>query len=137
MIHFKKFFIVYLGLFLLFLSISASYVRFMTLDNYKVFYFIPCNPYVESCFMDGCYEDVCLEELVFYKKIERLAKNLRFLCEEESVLTCEKANYCINGEEGCLVEICVDNIGDVEKCAFFAEENPYLSKSILLKLVKK
>jgi len=109
----------------------------MVLDNYKVIYFVPCDPYTESCFRDGCYEEVCLEELVFYKKIERLAKNLRFLCGEESVLVCAQANSCAIGEEGCFIETCSDEVVGDGKCAFFEEESFYFSKSSSLNLVKK
>ncbi len=107
--HFKRFFFVYLGLLFLALSIASSYLRFVVLSDYKVSYFYPCDPRFESCFVDGCYEDICLEELAYYKKVERKAKNLLILCDDKNLLTCEKAGYCLEGEDDCLVENCLEN----------------------------
>jgi hypothetical protein len=109
MTHFKKYFLIYTLLPLLTLAISASYYRFMVLYTYEIAYEVACDTEKNSCFI-LCEGEDCSNP-TYYKKVRRVAKEFLKVCGEKSVTECQEANYCKEGEIGCVIEYCDQETG--------------------------
>lgn len=98
---------------LMLVTVAASYVRFMVLNDYYVAYEVECDPHTQSCYV-GCEDDACTEEY-YYAIIERHAPEIMELCGE-SVLDCEAAYVCPVGEEECSLSFCEPEIDGEDAC---------------------
>ena len=99
-------------LLLVILMVSASFYRFMTLEDYLVYYEGACDPYLETCF-ETCLDDDCTEVL-HHTYVERQAAYLHALCGED-VTMCDAANSCQDDETQCMVRYC-DEKKDGDLC---------------------
>lgn len=94
------------------LSTSASYYRFMMLQDYLVAYEGECDPYTQVCFA-GCEDDECTSEY-YYSQIEKYAPNVFEQCGKD-ITDCESAFTCIPDDgEKCSITFCSPDIdGDI------------------------
>lgn len=105
--------------FLLVLTISATYYRYFVLKDYTIISEIDCDPQVESCFVYLCdpeYEE-CTgdpeEDTWYYKHFYRKASATP-LCDPESE-GCA-ALVCTEDEGGCYIENCVYDTENTAGC---------------------
>ena len=110
--HLKKYFLLYAITPLAILTISASYYRYMVLEDFIVSYEVDCNPQTSSCFI-GCEDDECTEEY-YYNLVTRRAPDINLLCGDD-ITDCKAAATCNTGETFCEVEYCDENI-DMHEC---------------------
>lgn len=94
------------------LMASASFYRFITLEDYLVHYEGACDPYTETCF-ETCLDDACTDVL-YHTYVERHAAYLGALCGED-VTSCDAANTCQEHETQCTVWYC-DQSADPALC---------------------
>ncbi len=97
-------------IFLIGLSLTASYYKYLVLQDYQVEMQIDCDPSTESCFVWECdpeVEDECTgipeEDIWYYKYFYRNTSNIP-QCDPESE-DCE-ALTCSEDEEGCYEVTC-------------------------------
>lgn len=117
--HFKKYFMVYTVLPLLMMAIVSSYYRFIVSYDYEVVFEGYCDPYTESCF-EFCEDEECTEPF-HYTWFARNAADLRSSCGDLSILDCEFAEDCSEGEMGCYATYCDPNV-DFD-CEFLTEDD--------------
>ncbi len=110
--------------FLIVLSVAASYYRFMILHDYIVEAQIDCDPSLESCFIWQCdpsVEGECTgnteEDIWYYKIAHRKATNMTGCATDdtECQFTCSS-----NNESGCGAILCgndsLDTYGTPYRC---------------------
>ena len=101
---------------LLVLSVSASYYRFMVLQDYIVSTEVDCDPSIESCFVWICDPEVDGEEMctgdltedTWYYKIA--FRNAMFIpdCDSAEDENCVPFECPVTAEEGCGEITCTD-----------------------------
>lgn len=106
---------------LLAISVSASYYRYVVLNDYTIKAEIDCDPLYESCFVYICdpAEEECTgvpeEDTWYYKNFFRNAKNLPG-CDPYGSDTCT-AFVCGENEVGCYEELCVEDPAEEVICS--------------------
>ncbi len=85
------------------LFVSASYFRFVVVQDYHVTYEVSCDPSQASCFV-GCEDDECTTEY-FYAIVDKYAHDIVAECGT-SVADCELANSCQANNRYCTIEYC-------------------------------
>jgi len=111
--HLKKYFLLYTITPLAILTISASFYRYMILEDFFVTYEIACNPQTASCFI-GCEDDECTEEY-YFSLVTRHTNDISLLCGED-ITDCEAALSCGVNEATCQVIYC-DQTDELAQCA--------------------
>ena len=103
-IHFRKYFLLYTLIPLLFVFTAASYYRFMVLHDYVVMYEGNCDPERNSCFV-GCIDQECTEKY-YYSMVTKNAAKLIEQCGED-ITNCEFAYVCLPvSDEMCSITYC-------------------------------
>jgi len=110
--HFKKYFLLYSITPLAILAISASYYRYMILEDFTVTYEVECNPQTSSCFV-GCEDDECSEEY-YYNLVTRHSTDINLLCGDD-ITDCAAALTCTTGGGYCKIKYC-DQTNDMHQC---------------------
>lgn len=89
-------------------SVSASYYRFVILDEFTVFAEIVCDPIIESCFVKECepYSEDCDSKNKYFKLVFKNASNLP-ICVSGDV-QCDVLG-CFDGELECREVLCSEN----------------------------
>lgn len=97
--------------------IAGTFYRYVVLQDYVVEGFADCSPMEESCFTYYC--DPTIEEcstdpeenVTYYKIVQRIANKIP-MCNPAD----EDCNAleCSQGENGCHVIYCADDVQDVE-----------------------
>ena len=72
--------------------------------EYEVVYEGFCDPYTSDCY-EYCEDDECAEP-IHYTLVYKQAKELRDVCGELDVLSCDAASSCGANEVGCQIEYC-------------------------------
>jgi len=102
------------------LSSSASYYRFVVLDDYLVSYEGECDPYTQVCFV-GCEDDECTSEY-YYSLMEKYAPNVFEQCGKD-ITDCENAYVCLPEDgEKCAITFCDPESG-ADACEELTEED--------------
>jgi len=105
---------------LIVLSTSASYHRFIVLQDYLVAYEGECDPYTQVCFI-GCEDDECISEY-YYSQMEKYAPNVFEQCGKD-ITDCEKAYVCLSEDgEKCSITFCNPEV-DGDACEELTEED--------------
>lgn len=105
---------------LLILSISATYYRFVVLQDYLVLYEGECDPYTQVCFT-GCEDDDCTSEY-YYSYVEKYAPNLYEQCGPD-ITECNDAYICLEEDiDLCTITYCDPEI-DGESCELLTEND--------------
>ncbi|MFT5849491.1 MAG: hypothetical protein ACI9H6_000300 [Patiriisocius sp.] len=104
--HFTKYFLVYAVVPLLLFVVTASYYRFIVINDYVVSYEGDCDPTAESCFI-GCEDDECTEEY-FYSVVERHASEIKEICGVD-ITDCDDSYECPAEGTKCFISYCDDS----------------------------
>lgn len=104
---------------LLVLLATASFYRFVVINDYLVSFEGECDPYSESCY-EACENDKC-EKMYYYSIIERNAAETRQLCGTTNVLECDAAYECQPDVEICSITYCDPEIEGNDYCVTFKE----------------
>ena len=94
------------------IAVTASFYKYVILEDYIVSYEGECDPEIYNCFVD-CVDDECTEEY-YYTAIERHANEIYALCGDD-ITDCEAANYCPTNIAECSVTYC-DPVTNGDAC---------------------
>lgn len=114
--HIRRHYFFYIIIGLIFLSVTASFYRFMVSHDYLVRYEGECDPYSQTCY-EYCEDEACSEPF-YYSWITAHGNDIIANCEKD-VTTCDFAYTCVESSE-CTVSYC-DPAGD--GCEDLAEQD--------------
>ncbi len=88
-------------------SICITYYLYEVKKDYLVYVNIDCDPSSERCFYIPCEDEQCSKDIEYYKKISKKAYNIDNC--DLSLPDC-KPMYCLDGEGGCLITSCSEDV---------------------------
>jgi capsular polysaccharide biosynthesis protein len=119
----KKHILPFLIITLLVLAVSASYYRFVVINDFLVSYEGFCDTSSESCFAGSYYDEKCECDITYnYKYVTKTAtvyKKQMAECDNDPYLDpmyCEEVNHCTQDEDNCTIEYCDTKI-DGNSCS--------------------
>ncbi len=116
--QFRKHFLLYILSLLILLLVSASFYRFIILQDYIVVFEGSCDPLTENCFI-GCNNDECTD-VYYFVKVQRHASELYGVCGTD-ITDCDLANTCtVKSETSCSVTPC-DLLIDGDSCEMLTD----------------
>ncbi len=111
--HFKRHLFFYTLTFIFIITVAASYVRFIVINDYLVTYEGECDPELSSCFV-GCEDEECTTSY-YYAFVEKHAVDLRRQCGVD-ITDCPNASVCLpQGDRSCSITYC-DPVIDDDSC---------------------
>ena len=105
--YFREHFFSSILLLLVVITASASFYRFLVINDYLVLYEGICDPFTKKCFV-GCENDECTQEY-YYMEVEKYAPDLLAQCGKD-ITDCEAAIVCLPTERHCSITYCEEEI---------------------------